>query len=133
MKGKTGRDKAKSMLARCGYKSGGATAAHSTSEKASHYAVGGMPKRNLGKHGRGKPKTQVNIIMGAKPPMAGGDMPGKPMMPPAPIAPASPIPGTPPGIARGGKIKRAAGGKVPHMTAGAGSGAGRLQKLGKKP
>lgn len=116
--------------------------------------IEGMPsKGRLDRPGRkgkkdgkdAKKGTTVNIIIaggdkGAPPPMPppGGPMAGGPPMPP-------PGPGGPPMPmrARGGSVKAedlakdksltgayASGGriKMPHMTAGAGSGEGRLQK-----
>lgn len=68
------------------------------------------------------------------PPMAGPVPPPPPMMPP-PMAP--PGPGGPPmggggpmGLKRGGGVKQA---KASSLDAGAGSGEGRLEKIGKKP
>ena len=87
--------------------------------------------------------------MGAKPPM-GGAMP-PPGMPMAPGAPGGMPPGLIPPRKAGGRVAeqedptartrkaegpveaRARGGRMPHMTAGAATGIGRLEKIGEKP
>lgn len=95
------------------------------------------------KGGRTKGKTNINIVIGApagqpqqsppgpiKPPPAPPPMP--PAMPPAP--PQMPMGGLPPGGPPGGPpgmpppMVRKRGGRTINMTAGAGSGLGRLQK-----
>jgi len=117
---------------------------------------GGMPKMALGRsrkggkpHGKGK-GTNVNVIVAPKPdaspampplsaPIAAGPRPLPPVggspMPPAGAMPPKPIaagPGPSPmagAMNRGGKVKRAHGGKVGHYDAGAGSGLGREEKI----
>ena len=86
------------------------------------------PRKGKDKDGKGKKGTNVNVIIMQAP--AGGDkapampppgaMAGPPPMPPGP--PMGPPPGGPPMRARGGRV----------MDAGAGSGVGRLEKIGKK-
>lgn len=97
--------------------------------------------------------------MPPKPPMGAGPMGGMPPgaagLPMAPGAPGGMPPGLVPPRKRGGRVhedaaqdkaliektlkdeglvrERAAGGRMPHMTAGAASGDGRLEKIGKKP
>lgn len=91
---------ANSYLAKCGYKSGGGVKKH-----------------------HAKPAMKVQIDQA--PPMP------PPMPDPGAMAGAGgPPPGMPPmGAKRGGSIKRMAGGKVPHMDAGAGGAKGRLEKV----
>lgn len=57
---------------------------------------------------------------GGPPPGPGPGGPSGPMMPPPPMGAG---PGAPPPM-----VPRARGGKVPHLTAGAGSGLGRIEK-----
>ena len=105
---------------------------------------------------KGKGKTNINVVVAPRgggdragmPPVSpmaaapgAGPMPSRPMPPvappPGPGGPAGglgalkgPMPGGPGPIPakHGGKIKRAAGGKVSGYDAGAGSGDGRLEK-----
>lgn len=94
--------------------------------------------------------------MPPKPPMGAGPMgmpPGAAGLPMAPGAPGGLPPGIVPPRARGGAVhkdeaqdkdliaktlkaeglvrERASGGRMPHMTAGAATGEGRLEKIGK--
>ncbi|HVT27676.1 MAG TPA: hypothetical protein VHE81_06620 [Lacipirellulaceae bacterium] len=89
---------------------------------------GGKAKPRLDR--AGKKGTVVNVII------AGGSKPDAPPPAPMPLPPpappmAGPPPPMPPGPPMGGPpMMRKTGGRV--MTAGSGSGLGRLQKLGKK-
>jgi hypothetical protein len=83
--------------------------------------------------------------MPPKPPMGAGPMgmpPGAAGLPMAPGAPGGVPPGIVPPRASGGAVEktlkdeglvreRASGGRMPHMTAGAATGEGRLEKIGK--
>lgn len=92
---------------------------------------GGKSKPRLDKAGK-KPATTINITIGKSDP---APMPGPMPMPPIPpMAPPMAGPPGPPPIppmgAGGPPMMRKHGGRV--MDAGAGSGMGRLEKIGKK-
>lgn len=106
------------------------------------YADSGSTPKRLDKGSR--KGTTVNVIVAGghpnQPPMMPppGAMPPRPMPMPSPQM-AGPPPGPPmggapmgpagmPGMRSGGAARRAAGGKLLGMTAGSGSGEGRLQK-----
>lgn len=91
------------------------------------FKAGGRVKKKSG--------TTVNVIVA---PQGGGEPPAPPMMPPAGPPPmpmpkppmAGPMPPSGPGAMPPPELMgRATGGRVPHMTAGALSGEGRLQKI----
>lgn len=123
---------------------------------ATYASGGGVAARARGGRTKGKGKgTHVNVIVApqaapaaAAPPVmppigAGGPppmppaMPPKPLMGPPPGGPMGPGPmAGPPGAMPPGLMPpRAKGGRVDkhHMTAGAVTGVGRLEKIGEKP
>lgn len=87
----------------------------------------GEPARMRGDRASKKPaSTTVNIIVGKGP-----DAPGAPMAGPPPPAPMPPPAMMPPGPGGPPMPMRASGGRV-HLTGGADSGIGRLEKNHKK-
>lgn len=122
----SGLDKKKDRLER---KAGGAAV-----------VAGGRVARKKG-GGVGRGKVNVNIIIGSKPegeappPIAAGapmPPPPMPMPPPKPPGMGAPMPMGPPPGAAPPMMGRKRGGRI-HFDAGAGSGVGRLEKIGSKP
>lgn len=127
--------------------SGGAvTAASAAPKRAAGGAVDGKksaPRMDRARGGRvAKGKTVVNVMVAPQAPqMGGGVAPAMPPPAPPPVAaggalpPPSPMggggPPMMPGMKRGGAVRAySKGGTV--TDAGAGSGVGRLEKIGKK-
>lgn len=134
----------KSMLSRCGYKSGGAVSDEASKDVHKHesHLHKGEPKTKLAtggavegfasggrldkmaRGGRHKHKAHTKITI-VNAPQQGGAL--APM--PIPVPPPGPMAGPPPGMMPPGMPMHKSGGKVaPHMTGGAASGVGREQK-----